>query len=199
VSKLGPKVIEALAESIDRDRFEKALEKLLPGAAPTAASSKVLSKILLADVLDDAILSARPGETSFPLRMFFGALGEAIDDDVAFALASALSFYFRVEMDDEATMRVGYEVSRLYYKFAAAKPLEKDLVREVSPLLARLMSSQIERLRFESVDSAGVYDSSLHERAPGSDTTRSNIRMPKSFLCRVVSNGMVRAKAIVQT
>jgi hypothetical protein len=202
VTKLAPKVLEALVESVDRDRLERALERIVPAPAPgsgspTPAASKVLSKILLADVLDEKILASRPGETTFPLRMFFGALGEAIDDDVAFALASGLSFYFRVEMDDEATMRVGLEVSRLYYKLASTRPLDKDLVREASPLLARLMS--VERLRFESMDAAGVFDSALHERAPGSDPTRSAIRAPKSFLCRVVSNGMVRAKALVQT
>lgn len=213
MSKLAPKTLEAVLEavvgSVDRDRLERALAKIVPAApaasppapAPTAppspAATKVLSKILLADVLDENILAARPGETSFPLRMFFGALGEAIDDDVAFALASGLSFYFRVEMDDEATMRAGLEISKLYYRLAASRPLDKDLVREASPLLARLMT--VERLRFESVDAAGVFDSGLHERAPGSDPTRSAIKAPKSFLCRVVSNGMIRAKALVQT
>lgn len=211
---LTPKVIAALADCVDGERFERALTDLLPrarsapstpaaasaqGPEPGRAAAQVLSKILLADVLDDAILSARPGDPSFPLRMLLGELGDAIDDDAAFALASGLSFYFRVEMDDEATMRVGVEVSRLYYRFAHERPLEADLVREASPLLARLMSAQAERLRFESVDGAGVFDSTLHERVRGSDSTRSSIRAAKSFLCRVVSNGMVRAKALVQT
>ncbi|MCC7535521.1 MAG: hypothetical protein IT379_04885 [Deltaproteobacteria bacterium] len=219
---LAPRVLEALVESLDRERFERALVGIVPAkdktassagekvgatgavrgdaaSGPTPAAAQVLSKILLADVLDETILAARPGDPSFPLRMLLGELGEAIDDDVAFALASGLSFYFRVEMDDEATMRLGIEVSRLYYRFAAERPLEKDLVREASPLLARLMSAQVQRLRFESVDAAGVFDSGLHERVQTSDATRAAIRAPKSFLCRVVSNGMVRAKALVQT
>lgn len=208
MSGLAPKVLEALVESLDRERFERALERLAAAGGggkgdastpPTPAAARVLSKILLADVLDDAILAARPGEPGFPLRMLLGELGEAIDGDLAFAFASALGFYFRVEMDDEATMRLGVEVSRLFYRFAAERPLDKDLVREVAPLLARLMSAQVERLRFESVDAAGVFDSSQHERAPGSDPTRSAVKGAKSFLCRVVTNGMVRAKALVST
>ena len=204
MSTLAPKVLDALAQSVDRERFERALEELLAApaassAAPAPAASQVLSKILLADVLDDTILAARPGDPSFPLRVFFGELGEAIDDDVAFALASALSFYFRVEMDEEATMRVGLELSRLYYRFASDRPLDRDLVPTLSPLVARLMSAHMPRLRFESVDHTNVFDSAVHERDAGSDLTESAIRSPRSFLCRVVSNGMVRAKALVRT
>ncbi len=96
-------------------------------------------------------------------------------------------------------MRVGLEVSRLYYRFAEERPLERDVVMALSPLLARLMSTELERLRFESADAAGVFDSALHERAPGSDAGAARIDRPKSFLCRVVSSSMVRAKALVRT
>lgn len=205
--RLASDVLDALASSVDRERLGRALQQLLPpagGAAagpagPTKTESAVLSRIVLSDILDEAILAARPGETSFPLRVFFGELGDALDEDTGFALASGLNFYFRVAMEEEAKMRVGLEVSRLYYRFAEERPLERDVVMALSPLLARLMSTELERLRFESADAAGVFDSALHERAPGSDAGAARIDRPKSFLCRVVSSSMVRAKALVRT
>jgi hypothetical protein len=209
--RMAGAVLEALVSSVDRERFARALEQVVPQAPaapssatpPSATASKaadaVLHRIVLSDILDEAILSARPGETIFPLRMFFGALGDALSDDTAFALASGLNFYFRVGMDEEAKMRVGTEVSRLYYRFAEERALERELVAQLSPLLARLMSTELERLRFESVDAAGVFDSSVHERAPGSRATGARVEAPKSFLCRVVSSSMVRAKALVRT
>lgn len=205
--RLASEVLDALASSVDRQRLGRALEQLLPPAggaaagpaAPTKTEGAVLSRIVLSDILDEAILAARPGETSFPLRVFFGELGDALDEDTGFALASGLNFYFRVAMEEEAKMRVGLEVSRLYYRFAEERPLERDVVMALSPLLARLMSTELERLRFESADAAGVFDSALHERAPGSDAGAARIDRPKSFLCRVVSSSMVRAKALVRT
>ncbi len=203
-SDLAARALEALASSVDRDRFGRALEQLLPAqevtsAAPTKTASAVLDRIVLSDILDDAILSARPGETSFPLRLFFGELGEALGSDTAFALANGLNFYFRVAMDEESKMRVGLEVSRMYYRFVEERAIERDVVLPLSPLLARLMSTELERLRFEAVDAAGVFDSSLHERAPGSDASGARVLSAKSFLCRVVSSSMVRAKALVRT
>lgn len=207
--RLASEVLDALVSSVDRERLGRALEQLVPASggaasgvgppAPSKTESAVLSRIVLSDILDDAILSARPGETSFPLRVFFGELGDSLGDDTGFALASGLNFYFRVAMDEEAKMRVGLEVSRLYYRFAEERPLERDVVISLSPLLARLMSTEMERLRFESVDTAGMFDSSVHERAPGSDAGGARIDRPKSFLCRVVSSSMVRAKALVRT
>lgn len=204
--KLASQALDALLASVDRARFGRALEQLAPAAGgaagpatPTKTASAVLHRIVLSDILDDAILGARPGDAVFPLRMFFGELGEAVDTDTAFALASGLSFYFRVPMEEEAKMRVGLEVSRLYYRFAEERGWARDVVIALSPLLARLMSTELERLRFESVDAAGAFDSSVHERAAGSDPTGSRIEGAKSFLCRVVSSSMVRAKALVRT
>jgi hypothetical protein len=204
--ELAKDVLEAVMASVDRERLARALDRVVPSSPPSSGSAPagnktataVLHRIVLSDILDDAILSARPGETSFPLRMFFGALGDGLADDTAFALASGLNFYFRVGMDEEAKMRVGIEVSALYYKFVE-DAFERDVVVQLSPLLARLMSTELERLRFESIDGAGMFDSSIHERVPGSDSTGARIRSPKSFLCRVVSTSMVRSKALVST
>lgn len=208
---LVDRALEALVASVDRDRLARALAELAPAPAPASppraqgkTASALLSRIVLSDILDDAILAARPGETSFPLRMFFGELADALGEDTrfdedAFALASGLSFYFRVAMDEETKMRVGLEVSRLYYRFAESRPIERDVTLQLSPLLARLMSTELERLRFESCDAAGMFDSSLHERAPGSDASGARVLGSKSFLCRVVSTSAVRAKALVRT
>ncbi len=210
---LAGQALEALLESVDRARFGRALETLAPSAstspsaasasaaagAPTKTAASVLHRIVLSYILDDAILGARPGDAVFPLRVFFGELGEAIGEDTAFALASGLSFYFRVPMEEESKMRVGLEVSRLYYRFAEERGLSRDTVVALSPLLARLMSTEMERLRFESVDGAGMFDSSVHERAAGSDPSGARLFGPRSFLCRVVSSSMVRVKALVRT
>jgi hypothetical protein len=197
---VGP-LLEALASSVDRARFGRSLDQLLgdPSGSPAKTSSAVAHRIVLSDILDDAILSSRPGETSFPLRMFFGSLGDGLDDDTTFALANGLNFYFRAAMDEEAKMHVGLEVSRLYYRFVDERKLERDVVVSLSPLLARLMSTELERIRLEAIDGARTFDSSVHERVPGSDATSPKIAAPKSFLCRVVSSSMVRAKAQVRT
>ncbi len=203
--KLAAQVLDALTTSIDRERFARALEPLLssvPASAPVGSSKTgdaVAQRIVLSDILDEGILSSRPGETSFPLRMFFGTIGESLEDETAFALANGLNFYFRVPMDEDAKMHVGLEVSRVYYRFAEERKLERELVVSLSPLLARLMSTELDKLRFESVDGTSSFDSSVHERAPGSDGHRAKIVGPKSFLSRVVSSSMVRAKAQVRT
>lgn len=202
---LAGRVLDALIGAVDRKKLSEALERAMPAApaAPVATSSKtsaaVLHKIVLSDILDDSILGARPGETSFPLRMFFGTLGDELDDDTAFALANGVNFYFRVPMDEEAKMQLGLEVSRLYYRWSYERPLDPELVPQLSPLLARLMSTELSNLSFEAVDGQKVFDSSVHERGQKSDATASRIARPKSFLCRVVSNGRVRAKAQVST
>lgn len=205
--KLTGEVLDALIAAVDRERFGKALAALAPKSAPASSesgapsktASALLHRIVLSDILDDAILGSRPGEPSFPLRMFFGELGDALEDETAFALASGLNFYFRVAMEEEAKMRVGLEVSRLYYRFAEERPIEREVTIQLSPLLARLMSTELERVRFESVDAAGMFDSSLHERAAGSDPSGARVERPKSFLCRVVASSVVRAKAQVRT
>src|SRR5688572_7042201 len=93
------------------------------GGAPTTGSQRLLTRIVLGDILDDSILSARPADRTFPLRLFFGELGtllasdevegaSATNADLAFTLASGLNFFFRATMDPEGKMRVGLEVSR---------------------------------------------------------------------------------------
>lgn len=203
---LGGEVLEALVRAVDKSALGAAVEKIA-GRAPapdaTGGSNEtaqaVLRKIVLSDILDDSILGAGPDDTGFPLRMFFGTLGDELDEDTAFALANGLNFYFRVAMGEESKLAVGLEVSRLYYKFAQERPLDEDLVRELSPLLARLMSTELDLVTLESTDASRVFDSSIHEREIGSDSSNAKIRAPKSFLCRVVSNNRVRVKATVRT
>lgn len=206
MSDRAKRVLDAVMAAVDREALSRALEGLgSASAAPAAGASgtgetaaAVLRKIVLSDILDDSILGARPGETSYPLRVFFGTLGDSLDHDDAFALANGINFFFRVGMDEEAKLVLGLEVSRLYYRFAEAR-LEADLVRPLSPLLARLMSTELSTVSYEAIDGARVFDSSLHERALGSNGSSPNIAAPKSFLCRVVSNQRVRVKAQVAT
>jgi len=204
---LGKKVLDAVVRSVDAGALGEAVASLVPsGAAPAPAGDgvgetarAVLRKIVLDDILDDSILGARPGDTTYALRMFFGTLGDELQDDTAFALANGLNFFFRVGMDEEAKLATAIEVSRLYYRFAAEHPLDEELVRALSPLLARLMSTELEHVRLESVDNARVFDSAVHEREMGADASSAKIVAPKSFLCRVVSNNRVRVKATVRT
>ena len=175
-------------------------------AAPSTGTKKLLTKIVLGDILADDILGARPADRTFPLRLFFSELGtilakEEADDasDIAFALASGLNFFFRAPMDAERKMWVGIETSRQLYALAAAARLESDLVAKATPLLAALMTNEIQRIKFESVDHMRVFDSTVHERAEGSDASASRVVRPASFLCRVASNNAVKAKAEVVT
>lgn len=180
-------------------------------APPTAGAKRLLTRIALGDILDDSILAARPQDRTFPLRLFFGELSRLLatdaDDgaaaaaaaDAAFTMASGLNFFFRAPMDGESKMRVGFEVSRQLYVVADAARLDPELVGRAAPLLAALMTGELERLKFESVDHVKVFDSQLHERAPGSDPTAFNIVRPASFLCRVATNNAVKVKAEVLT
>lgn len=177
-------------------------------APPTAGAKRLLTRIALGDILDDSILAARPQDRTFPLRLFFGELSRLLatdtDDgaaasDAAFTLASGLNFFFRAPMDGESKMRVGFEVSRQLYVVADAARLDPELVGKAAPLLAALMTGELERLKFECVDHVKVFDSQLHERVPGSDPTAFNIVRPASFLCRVATNNAVKLKAEVLT
>lgn len=202
--ELGGRVLDALVRAVDKRALGAAIESFAKSApAPAEGAGEtaraVLNKIVLSDILDDSILGSRPGDTSYPLRMFFGTLGDRLEEDTAFALANGINFYFRAPMEEEARLAVGLEVSRLYYRFAEEQPLESELMRELSPLLARLMSTQLEMVSLESVDATRVFDSATHERELGSDKSSPKVRGPKSFLCRVVSNGRVRIKAAVRT
>jgi hypothetical protein len=180
--------------------------------APTAGAKRLLTRIVLGDILDDSILAARPQDRTFPLRLFFGELSRLLggtdsdegtaattSGDAAFTLASGLNFFFRAVMDSEGKMRVGLEVSRQLYRVAHVARLDAELVSKSAPLLAALMTNELERLKFESVDHIKVFDSQLHERASGADPTAFNIVRPASFLCRVAANNAVKAKAEVIT
>jgi hypothetical protein len=181
-----------------------------PEGAPSTGSQRLLTRIVLGDILDDAILSARPSDRTFPLRLFFGDLGTllasediegpaATNADLAFTLASGLNFFFRAAMDAEGKMRVGIEVSRQLYTVADAVKMDPEVVGKATPLLAALMTNELERLKFESVDHMKTFDSQLHERAAGADPSSSAIVRPASFLVRVAANNAVKAKAQVVT
>lgn len=177
---------------------------------PSAGAARLLGRIVLDDLLDETILGARPQDRTFPLRLFFGELGRALGSEAtegaearvaeqAFALASGLNFFFRAPMDAEAKVRVGLETSRAFYAFAHAVPLEEALVGKAAPLLAALLSTELDKVRLEAVDHTKVFDSQVHERASGADPTASRIVRPVTFLCRVAANNAVKAKAQVFT
>lgn len=177
---------------------------------PSAGSQRLLTRIVLGDILDDAILAARPSDRSFPLRLFFGELSAllATDEEVgakaqaaeqAFTLASALNFFFRAEMDPEAKVRVAIETSRQLYATAHAAKMDDELVAKAAPLLAALMNNALERVKLESVDHVKVFDSQIHERTASSDTTSSRVLRPATFLARVSANNSVKVKAQVVT
>jgi hypothetical protein len=96
-------------------------------------------------------------------------------------------------------MRLGIEVSRLYYRFVQEAAMDAPLVGQISPLLASLLSGELARLRFESVDHTSIFDSRVHERDTGADAGSAKLARPLSFLCRVAANNMVRIKARVWT
>lgn len=181
-----------------------------PAPAATKGTQRLLTRIVLGDILDDAILGARPQDRAFPLRLFFSELGTLLAEeaeegprahvaDRAFTLASGLNFFLRATMDPEAKVRVGLEVSRQLYDLAAEAKMDAELVAKAAPLLAAIMSQDLERVKLESIDHVKVFDSQVHERAAGSDPTGSRILRPASFLARVSANNAVKAKAQVVT
>jgi hypothetical protein len=215
------RIKQAVLAAIERSDFSRVLASTVGdmgappapaagavAAAPAPASApgtqRLLTRIVLGDILDDAILGARPQDRTFPLRLFFSELGTLLaqDDphaDLAFTLASGLNFFFRAAMDGEAKIRVGLEVSRQVYLLAHEAKLDGDMIAKATPLLAAIMTSELERVRFESIDHTKVYDSQVHERTATSDPTGSRILRPASFLCRVQANNAVKAKAQVVT
>lgn len=163
------------------------------------ASDVVLAKLVLGDLLDDGILGARPDDDAFPLRLVLGAVGERLEHDDGFLLATALNFFFRGDMADEDRAVLGHEASRTFYRFAHTAALDPAVRARAAPLLAALFSSQVTRLRFESIDHLTTFDSSIHERDEGSNGTSARILEPASFLCRVAATGAVKMKARVLT
>jgi hypothetical protein len=202
MNPLVRRIVEALPRAIDAEALERELSDFV---APAAAAGPVgparpdlVARLTLADILDEAILGARAGDKPYPLRLLFARIGDELaTSDAAFELASALNVYFRVRMEEEVKMRLGLEVSRLFYAFTAdAASAERAAL---APLLATLMTGELPRLRFESVDHVRVFDSGVHEREPGSDTGSAPVRRPATFLVRVAATGMVRARASVIT
>jgi hypothetical protein len=189
-------LFEALTHAIDAEKLDVELR-----ARFGKGGAQGDPRFLLQDILDDSILGAKAGDKSFPLRLFFAELASRQDDDLAFTVLCALNTYFRVEADDEVKMRLGFEVSRLFYRFmdAARPPIETLAAAQVSGLVAALLSTELQRVRLEAVDHAATFDSQLHERTPGADAGSSTVRRPASFLCRVPQTGMVRIKALVVT
>jgi len=211
-------VLGAIEKSVDAHELAEVVRAFARGPrptlpetadlpAPTAGAQRLLTRIVLGDILDDSILAARPQDRTFALRLFFGELSRLLATDgedgsaadAAFTLASGLNFFFRAPMDAESKMRMGFAVSRQLYVVAHAAHLDPELVGKAAPLLAALMTNELERLKFESVDHVKVFDSQVHERAPGSDPTAFNVVRPASFLCRVAANGAVKIKAEVIT
>ncbi len=198
-------LLEAVCRSIDADKLVRELgahfdvDRGTDKRGGEKIADRVLEKIVLADLLDESILEARPGERAFSLRLFLGELGARLTEESAFSLASGLNFYFRTEMDEEARMRLGVEVSRQYYRFVYGVSLSEGLIREVSPELASLLSGELERLSFESVDQDRVFDSVVHERELTARAESATIARPASFLCRIRQSGAVRVKARVVT
>jgi hypothetical protein len=173
----------------------------VPPSSATARANPVLAKLVLDDLLDDAILGARPSDKEYPLRVALGELGARLEEDDALALAGALNLYFRADMDEEQAVRVGFEASRAWYRFARGAQLEPQLVRQASPLLAALFTSRVARVTFASVDHLTTFDSQVHEREPGAPpgTGSGGGAVAASFAVKVAGSGMVRMKARVRS
>jgi hypothetical protein len=116
--------------------------------------------------------------------------------DEALTFAAAVNFFFRTSGEEESRVALGIEVSRAFYAFA--RSLEPALRTTAAPILATLLSSELPRLRFESVDHLGTFDSNVHERERQSGQG-GTIREVRTFLCRITASGMVRTKARVLT
>jgi hypothetical protein len=211
------RIKQAVLSAIERTEFAQVLAEAIgelpgqeersgtgTGTGTGTGATLLLNRIVFGDILDDSILGARPQDRTFPLRLLFSELGTLLAHDghvgeLAFTLASGLNFFFRAAMDGEAKMRVGLEVSRQLYTLAHDAKLDAEVVAKAAPLLATIMTSELERVRFESIDHTKVYDSQIHERTATSDMQSARILRPASFLCRVQANNAVKAKAQVVT
>jgi hypothetical protein len=115
------------------------------------------------------------------------------------ALFTGDHFEWRVPMDDETKANVGIEASKLYYLFVEQVDLGREIVRQASPLLAALMSTQLDKIKLESVDHEEVFDGKVHERIAGSMIMSTEIKTPRSFLSLIKANGALRSRALVRT
>lgn len=218
LTELTEKVFEALRASVDTDALGARLAalhaELSPVSAPrserspaprtndkhegkSSVANALLERWSLADVLDDSILLANPSDKGYPLRLLFGEMSATMaTSDEALTFAAAVNFFFRTSGEEESRVALGMEVSRAFYAFA--RTLEPQLRSTAAPILATLLSSELPRLRFESVDHLGTFDSNMHERDRQSGQGGA-IREVRTFLCRITASGLVRTKARVLT
>jgi hypothetical protein len=189
-----------LAKHVDQEGARRAVEARFGSAAAPAAAvdhsrDALLGKLVLSDVLDDAITAARPDSPSFPLRLFFGELAARLSEERAFTLACGLSFYFRATLEEDSLAQYGVEVSRAFYAF----PIDADLRRKCAPLVAALLTTQLENTELSCLEDAHVFDSATMERDRGADRSAASPVLPRSFFLRVVASGLVKRKALVVT
>jgi hypothetical protein len=215
---LAEKVFAALRASVDTKALASRLEELgasgeprRPASSPPASAparehgkhhegsvgNELLARWSLADVLDESILHANPGDKGYPLRILFGEMSAGMaTSDEALTFAAAVNLYFRTSGDEESRVALGMEVSRAFYAFA--RSLDAPLRASAAQSLAVLLSSDLPRVRFESTDHLTAFDSAVHERERGSGSGAA-IREVRTFLCRITATGLVRAKARVLT
>lgn len=203
MSDVLDRVLAALRTSIDdakfRAAFGEAQKASVPAAPrPSAGVPVALERLTLSDVLDDAILQARPTDSAFPLRVLLGdAAAKLGDSDAAFAFMTGLNFYFRASVEEDTKVLLAFELSRAFYRFG--KELEREVVVKSAPLLARILSTQLDLVAVEDIETARIFDSSAHERSARADLRGEKIVEAESFLCRVRASGLVKRKAQVRT
>jgi hypothetical protein len=204
--------LRALAAAVDPRRFIAALDETKPlasaqrseGQRPNAGrpamDNATLGMLVLADLLDESVLAARPGEAHYPLRLLLAELATRLDQPSHLAFACAMNLYFRATFDEETQATLAFEVSRTFYEAARApSSWPADVSRAAAPQLAELLSVGLPRLVMEPVDHVRNFDSSICERHADSDPTSASIVERLSFLCRVRQSGLVRKKALVRT
>ncbi|MFO0667116.1 MAG: hypothetical protein U0174_24400 [Polyangiaceae bacterium] len=204
MSDVLDRVLAALKSSIDDAKFRAAFGEVTRAPSPVASTGTAgaipaaLERLTLSDVLDDAILQARPGDSAFPLRVLLGdGAAKLADSDAAFAFMTGLNFYFRASVEEDTKVLLAFEVSRAFYRFG--KEIEREVVVKSAPLLARILSTQLELITVEDIETARVFDSNAHERSARADLRGEKIVEAESFLCRVRASGLVKRKAQVRT
>ncbi len=200
-------LLAALRSALDESVLSSELRQRI-GASDDATRSDargsdlkgaIETRLTLQDILDEAIVSARPGDAGYPVRVFLGELAKRFHEDISLTLACGLNFYFRGSLTEETRARFGQELSQHYYAFCEKCELDEELVSQISPLLAQLMSMDLHQLKFEAVDNTRTFDSSAHERSTSSNSHNAAITAVESFQCRVEATGRIRLKAIVRT